>query len=138
MSLIPFLDVLCDNVGSEIGVKGFVIIDGLPPVREQYVVSHVLADRGEVDASGDAQPREFGWVANSGEHEELWGIENSRAQNNLFAGGHLPPLTFCHVSERRCAIELIDVLQGSVPNSTPLNLGMVPRSVASRSFVAWA
>ena len=67
MSLIPHLNVLRENVGSEIGVEGLVIIN-LPRISEIHMVSHVLADRGEIDASGDAQIRKLGWVADSGEH----------------------------------------------------------------------
>ena len=52
MSLIPFLDLLWENVGSEVGVDGLVGIS-LPRIPEINVVAHILADRGEVDASGD-------------------------------------------------------------------------------------
>ena len=65
------------------------------------------------------------------------GVEDPRAQNDLFISGHLPPATLWFVSERMCAIGLIDLLEGPVPNSTPLNVGvLVPEPVASRIFVA--
>jgi len=43
VSLIPFLDLLWENVGGEIGVEGVVGINS-PWVSEKHVVSHVLAD----------------------------------------------------------------------------------------------
>ena len=103
------------------------------------MVGQVLADRGEVDANGDTETRELGWVANSRQHQKLRAVEGPCTQNNLPAGGHLPPLALCPVNERMRGVGLIDLLVGPVPNSTPLNLGvLVPGSVASRSFVAWA
>ena len=120
------------------GLGGLVVINS-PWISEKYVVGHVLADRGEADASLDTQLFELGWVADSREHQKLWGVENTRAQNDLFAGGHLPPLTLCIVNTRMLAVGLMGLLEGPVPNSTPLNLGVVVlQLVASRSFVAWA
>ena len=52
VSLIPFLDPLRENVGSEVGVEGLVGINS-PRIPEKHVVAHILADRGEVDTSGD-------------------------------------------------------------------------------------
>ena len=99
VSLIPFLDSLRENVGIEIGVKGFVAADS-PSICEHQVVSHVLADRGEIDTSGDAQTRKFSWIADSREHEELWSVGRSRTQNDLLVGGHPPPLTLYPVNGR--------------------------------------
>ena len=58
VSIIPFLDSLRENVGIEIGGEGFIAVDS-PPIREHQVVSHILADRGEIDTSVDAQTREL-------------------------------------------------------------------------------
>ena len=43
VSLIPFLDSLRENVGGEIRVDGFVVINS-PWISEKRVVGHVLAD----------------------------------------------------------------------------------------------
>ena len=43
VSLIPFLDLLLENPGGEIGVECFIGIDP-PRISEKYVVSQVLAD----------------------------------------------------------------------------------------------
>ena len=56
VSPIPFLNVLRENIGSNIGLDGLVVIN-LPWISEQQMISHVLANRGEVDASGDTQTR---------------------------------------------------------------------------------
>ena len=138
VGLIPFLNPPREGVGGGIGLDGFVVIN-LPSTLELHVVGHVLANRGEVDTDGDAQTRKLGLVANSREHEELWCVEYTRAQNHFLAGGYLPPLTLCPVNEKTREVGLIDSLEGPVPNSTPLNLGVVvPGLPASRSFVAWA
>ena len=99
VSPIPFLNVLGKDIGSEICLKGLIVIN-LPRVSEIYVVGHVLADRGKVNTSADTQTRKLGWVSNSREHQKLWSVENTCAQNDLFASGHFPPLTLCTVNER--------------------------------------
>ena len=63
------------------------------------MIRHILADRGEVDTSGDTQFRELNRIADPREHEKLWSVEYPRAQNDLSAGGHLPPLTLRPVNE---------------------------------------
>ena len=52
VSPTPFLKVLRENVGSKMDLVGIVVIHS-PWVCEQYVIGHVLADRWEVDTSGD-------------------------------------------------------------------------------------
>ena len=52
VSPIPFLNLLRENIGSEMGVECFTVINS-PWVCEHYMIGHVLANRGEVDASGD-------------------------------------------------------------------------------------
>ena len=103
------------------------------------MVRHVLADGEEVDPSGDAQTCELGRITNSREHEKLWSVEHSRAQDDLSTGRHLPSLTLCPVNEGVRVIWWIDSLEDPVasPNSTPLKHGVVESwFVASRSFVA--
>ena len=135
---IPFLNSPREKVGVEIGVEGFIAADS-PPICEPYVVSHVLADRGEIDTGGDAQTRKLNWIADPREHQKLRSIDRPCTQNDLLVGGHLPPLTLCPVSERTGVVKFLDILEGPVPNSTTLKVGVVvPRPVASRSFVAWA
>ena len=103
MSLIPFLNHLRENVGSKIGSKGFVAVN-LPRVWNKYMVSHVLANRGEVDTSGDTQALKLSWISDSGKHKELWSIEHPRAQDDLFTGGHSPSFAYYHVNEKMDAI----------------------------------
>ena len=135
-SLVPSLYVLWEDIGGEMGIEGFVVID-LPTISEHHVVGKVLANRGEINASGDTQVRKLGRIPNSREHEELWGVDRPRAQNDLFTSGHPPPLAFCPINERTHEVVHIDSLEGPVPNSTPLKVGIVVlRLVASRSFVA--
>ena len=104
------------------------------------MVGHVLADRGEVDTGGDAKTRELGWITDSREHEKLWSVDHPSAQDDLFAGRNLPPLTLCPVNEWiRTIRRVINSLESPVesPNSTPLKQGVVePWLVASRTFVA--
>ena len=94
---IPLLNILWECVGSKIRLERLVCI-GLPCIYEHRMVGHVLADRREVDASGDAQTRELGWIADSREHEKLWSIEHPRTQDDLFTGCNLPSLTLCPVN----------------------------------------
>ena len=94
---IPLLNILWECVGSKIRLERLVCI-GLPCIYEHRMVGHVLADRREVDASGDAQTRELGWIADSREHEKLWSIEHPRTQDDLFSGCNLPSLTLCSVN----------------------------------------
>ena len=122
MSLVPLLNILWESIGSKIRLERLVCI-GLPRIKEVCMVGHVLADRREVDTSGDAETRELGWITDSREHEKLWSVEHPRTQDDLFTGRNLPPLTLCPVSERIRAIgRVIDSLERPVasPNSTPL------------------
>ena len=137
MSLIPSPNVLRENSGSKMRLDSLVVINS-PLISEQYVITHVLANRAEVHASDDTQTRELSRIANSREHQQLGSVEDPRAQNHLLAGGHLPPSASHLVNEGMRAVGPINLLQGPVPNSTPINLGVVVRSVASRSLVAWA
>ena len=127
MSLIPLLNILWESVGSKIRLEGLVCIS-LPCIKEVRMVGHVLADRGEVDTGGDAETRELGWITNSREHKKLWSVDHPSAQDDLFSGRNLPPLTLCLVSKRMLAIgRVINSLESSVasPNSTPLKQGIV-------------
>jgi len=103
MGPIPLLNVLGEGVGNEVGLDG-LIGKKLPRIHEEYVVGHVLADRGEVDTSIDTQTLKFCRIPNSGEHEKLWSAERPCAQNDLFASGHFPSFTWYHVNERTHAI----------------------------------
>ena len=98
MSLVPLLNQMREIFRSKVGIDGLVGID-LPRIREVCVVRHVLADGEEVDPSGDAQTCELGRITNSREHEKLWSVEHSRAQDDLSTGRHLPSLTLCPVNE---------------------------------------
>ena len=139
VSHVPLLNILWESVGSKIRLEGLVG-SGLPRIEEVCMVGHVLADRREVDTGGDAKTRELGWITDSREHEKLWSVDHPSAQDDLFSGRHLPPLTLCPVSERIHAIgRVINSLESPVasPNSTPLKQGVVESwSVASRIFVA--
>jgi len=99
VSLIPFLDTLREDAGSKVGLEGLIGID-LPRIYEECVVTHVLANRGEVDARSDAQTLEFARISNSGEQKKLWGAEHPSAHNDLFTSGHFPSFTWRTVSER--------------------------------------
>ena len=103
MSLTPFLNHLRENVGRKIGSKSFVVVS-LPRVWNKYVVSHVLANRGEVDTSGDTQTLKFSWISDSGKHKKLWSVEHPRTQDDLFTGGHSPSFTCYYVNEKVDAI----------------------------------
>jgi len=92
VSLIPFLNTLREHAGSEVGLEGLIGID-LPPIYEECVVTHVLANRGEVDTRSDAQTLEFVRISNSGEQKKLWSAEHPSAHNDLFTSGNFPPLT---------------------------------------------
>ena len=68
VSLVPFVSLLWENCGREIGLESLVVIN-LPWISEHHVISHVLANRGEIDASGDTQTRKLRRIANSREHQ---------------------------------------------------------------------
>jgi len=84
------LDLLRENGGGN--KKGSVNV-GLLRIREGRLVSHALADRGDVDTSGDTQVRQLGWISNSREHERMRSVERPRAQIDLFASCNFPSLT---------------------------------------------
>ena len=75
MNPIPLLDVLRESVGRKIRLNSLIVID-FQWISEQHMITHVLADRGEVDASGNTQTRELSRIANSGEHQKLRDVED--------------------------------------------------------------
>jgi hypothetical protein len=52
-------------------------------VQDQDVVLHVLADLGRVHPHGNVDRTQLLLVADAAEHEELWGVEPTRREDDL-------------------------------------------------------